>query len=91
MHRAEKEYLTIKENGQNCQTAHFAYSVSFAISSFLKIPVYLSGNATLTVKAQDNENAYEHNLQGGTPPNHFLARSRKNKKKDTNLNNRGWS
>ena len=68
MHRAEKEYLTIKENGQNCQTAHFAYSVSFAISSFLKFPVYLSGNATLTVKAQDNGNEYEYNPQSGTPP-----------------------
>ena len=68
MHRAEKEYLTIKENEQNCQTARFAYSVSFAISSFLKIPVYLSGNATLTVKAQNNGNEYEHNLQSETPP-----------------------
>ena len=68
MHRAEKEYLTIKENGQNCQTAHFAYSVSFAISSFLKFPVYLSGNATLTVIAQDNGIEYEYNPQSGTPP-----------------------
>ena len=91
VHRAEKEYLTIKENEQNCQTAHFAYSVSFAISSFLKIPVYLSRNATLMVKVQDNGNEYEYNLQGRTPPNHLPARSRKYKRKNANLNNRGWS
>ncbi len=60
-------------------------------SSFLKIPVYLSRNATLMVKVQDNVNEYEHNLQGGTPPNHLPAQSRKYKRKNANLNNRGWS
>lgn len=80
MHRAEKEYLTIKENGQNCQTAHFAYSVSFAISSFLKIPVYLSGNATLT-KAQDYGNEYEYNPQSGTPPDRPSVQSIKDERR----------
>ena len=58
---------------------------------FPQIPVYLSRNATLMVKVQDNGNEYEHNLQGGTPPNHLPARSRKCKRKNANLNNRGWS
>ena len=58
---------------------------------FSKFPVYLSQNATLMVKAYDNGNEYEHNLQGGTPPNHLPARSRKCKRKNANLNNRGWS
>ena len=58
---------------------------------FPQIPVYLSKNATLMVKVQDNGNEYEHNLQGGTPPNHLPARSRKYKRKNANLNNRGWS
>ena len=81
MHRAEKEYLTIKENGQNCQTAHFAYSVSFAISSFLKFPVYLSGNATLTVIAQDNGIEYEYNPQSGTPPDRPSVQSIKDERR----------
>ena len=38
---------------------------------FPQIPVYLSRNATLMVKVQDNGNEYEHNLQGGTPLNHL--------------------
>lgn len=57
---------------------------------FSKFPVYLSQNATLMVKVQDNGNEYEHNLQGGTTPNHLPARSRKYKRKNANLNNRGW-
>lgn len=61
------------------------------LNSRPQIPVYLSQNATLMVKVQDNGNEYEHNLQGGTPPNHLPARSRKYKRKNANLNNRGWS
>lgn len=48
-------------------------------------------NVALMVKVQDNGNEYEHNLQGGTPPNHLPARSRKYKRKNANLNNRGRS
>ena len=42
---------------------------------------YLSGNATLTVKAQDNGNEYEYNPQSGTPPDRPSVQSIKDERR----------
>lgn len=52
------------------------------MSSFPKFPVYLSENATLTVKTQDKRNEYEYNPQNGTPPDRPSVQSIKDERRN---------
>ena len=63
------------------EKAHSNFIWISNIGTFLKFPVYLSGNATLTVKAQDNGNEYEYNPQSGTPPDRPSVQSIKDERR----------